>query len=490
MLGLVLIPIIGLSQNKAQYLSSTKINRDSITRITKISGERKDRNDYSRSMIYMIPIEVTDSILIFNYAFQNSIFAKSISIDDATFLNEADFESSIFRSSASFYQTTFNKPANFHMSTFYKGAEFGDAIFSENSEFNVSSFLKGGSFSEVGFYGGTTFRGTEFKNQADFAMADFRKSADFYGAKFDTARFYAAQFYCFANFSGSNFNGKADFEDVNFTKSVDFSGLNLSEKTEFSFIGARFIDTINFSYNPKIFNEIDFTVANFNDWDYKRKHVKLENKPCYINLYRTDISKLRLDYIHFKLYFSNKQEGLVDDSGVSEDEKNMIYEALLNNFKLHGQLESYKLLDIEYQRFKLDNSNHSFYKWLLKYWWNYGYNKEYIFRWTFGLLFFFSIINMFFINNLNLKIYKIESMPSDIPGLIRIKNIASITANFNYLIKRFWYSLVYTSAIFFKITLKIENFRFGHIAGTIYLIVIYSSGLLCIAYMANFIIQK
>lgn len=74
----------------------------------------------------------------------------------------------------------------------------------------------------------------------------------------------------------------------------------MSDSTEFEFYNTRFPDTLDFSNNSKIYNKIDFTTADFTDssrYDYKVHDVK----PVSIYLYKTDISKLHLDYIHFKL---------------------------------------------------------------------------------------------------------------------------------------------------------------------------------------------
>jgi hypothetical protein len=55
---------------------------------------------------------------------------------------------------------------------------------------------------------------------------------------------------------------------------------------------------------------------------------------------------------------------------------------------------------------------------------------------------------------------------------------------------RIWYSLMFTSTVFFLLTLKIENIYFKEKRGTFYLFIVYTSGLLCLAYIANFVLQK
>jgi len=142
------------------------------------------------------------------------------------------------------------------------------------------------------------------------------------------------------------------------------------------------------------------------------------------------------------------------------------------------------------QIFKLDSSGHGWYKWILKYWWNFGYNKEYILTWTPLLFLLFLIINVFIIKTLNGNVYKIKSIPNSFPSFVWNFRNVRIKENLKLIGGRLWYSTVYTAAIFFKVTLQVENFKFKHKLGTIYLVLIYIVGLICIAYLVNFIIQK
>ena len=57
-------------------------------------------------------------------------------------------------------------------------------------------------------------------------------------------------------------------------------------------------------------------------------------------------------------------------------------------------------------------------------------------------------------------------------------------------ISRLWYSFVYTAVIFFSLSLKISNVNFRNKGGTMYIMFVYTLGLICLAYMANFVLQK
>ena len=55
---------------------------------------------------------------------------------------------------------------------------------------------------------------------------------------------------------------------------------------------------------------------------------------------------------------------------------------------------------------------------------------------------------------------------------------------------RLWYSFVYTTNIFFRFTLNMDELKYSQKKGVIYLLLVYLIGIICIAYLANFVIQK
>ncbi|HXB06168.1 MAG TPA: hypothetical protein VNW04_03610, partial [Puia sp.] len=202
-------------------------------------------------------------------------------------------------------------------------------------------------------------------------------------------------------------------------------------------------------------------------------------KPHEIFLYRTDISKFHLDYFHFRLllpdftlsptYQSRREK-------ISIDDKDAMYESLLNNFKLNGQMDSYKALDIEYQAFQWHHSWARWLSWVPLVWWNYGYDKEYIFLWIIGLLLIFITINFFYLDVLNKYVYKIDEIPEN-TAKARPKD-------------KIWYSAKYTAYVFFSLTLDMNKFNFQKLLPTLYFLFIYIMGILCLGYLANFILQK
>jgi hypothetical protein len=130
-------------------------------------------------------------------------------------------------------------------------------------------------------------------------------------------------------------------------------------------------DILDFS-NVKITEEVDFSKA------------KKVDSICKINIYGTDISKIKLRYEMFKLYFPKK------DNIPFELQAN-VYEQLLNNFKKNGYIRSYEKLDKEYKElYYIEKGGmYKIVNLFQKYWWGYGYDKLSILLYTIGFFVFF-----------------------------------------------------------------------------------------------------
>ncbi len=281
-----------------------------------------------------------------------------------------------------------------------------------------------------------------------------------------------------AYFDDVTFTKNAYFDDATFSRFAKFTNLSFPDSAEMDFNSAILPDTLDFSQNRSIKRVIDLTTADFTDSGrYNEKNETYT--PHQIFLYKSDISKFHLDYFHFRLLLPDSTLSLTYENvrqKISRDEKDAMYEALLNNFQLNGQRESYRKLDIEYQNFKWDQSWARWLKCIPIVWWNFGYDKEFIFLWIAGLILIFTIINYFCLDFLTTYVYKVEGIPV---------NVKSMEPK-----KAMWYSFVYTSNIFFRLTLDTERIKFTKIIPTLYFLFIYVMGILCLGYLANFIVQK
>jgi len=245
-------------------------------------------------------------------------------------------------------------------------------------------------------------RAAKFANNSDFSSDTFRRSAEFTQSVFgDDAAFSSCLFRDTANFNRAEFGQGADFSNTVFGGIGYFSDVTLGEATTLSFTQANLPDTIDFSNNTGITSLVNFMDARF---DPSKVHL------IYLN--KTDLSKLHLDYIHFKLLFFDPKDRTHQDSSSDED-KEIVYEGLLHNFQAAGQSDSYEILDVEYRTW-LWGKKMGQLKWLpdpRRWWWYYGFRKEWVFFWALFFVGFFSVINYYRLNDLNQNVYQIADIP-------------------------------------------------------------------------------
>jgi uncharacterized protein YjbI with pentapeptide repeats len=390
----------------------------------------------------------------------NHIFNNKIDFLNATFANDANFSQATFNYhhddsvDVEFKRTFFLKDANFHRATFFNSSDvcFGAATFGGLARFDSVNFTGYAGFWYANFNSTADFQHVNFthKDGVDFESANFNKNADFSEAKMRNA-----------SFNSASFSGAIIFDNAQFLSYAGFRSISntLTNKTDISFRNAQLPDTLDFSDNRIIPTVIDLSIANFDSFP--------ENSDRKINifLYRSDIAKFHFDYLHFRLLFIDP----TIKNSLCSDECCALYEQVLKNFKDRGQTASYEKLDIEYRDYQ-----RSLFWWLSKAWWNYGYSKGRVFVWTLALILLFAMINYLSSNYLNKEVYSLPNIPT-----------SPISHAF-----RFWYSLVYIVIIFFSFSLKPDKINFQKIGGVFYLFFIYISGLICLAYMANFVLQK
>ena len=410
------------------------------------------------------------------------------------------------------YNIKLDSTNNFVNYIFHNKLNYPQKSYEDTIKFLADTFEKSASFSNTKLLRGIDFSNTQFDGVCDFTNASFR---------------------CHVNFYETRFHGF-----------VDFWNINANDTTNIDFYYANLPDLIDFSDNYQLPHLVDFSEANFDNSSLYQNH-----QWHYINLYQSDVSALRMDYTHFRLCFymndetdlvlknkiirpndkmlldgvlyglkdKNLYSALLDNSiyreylhdvfpsagvtdSVSEiftkywlsignfpkrldkDQKIAIYEKLLKNFDAQGQKISYQNLDIEYRNFK---NGINVLPWI---WYCYGYHKELIFAWTILFLIVFTSITFWLYPQLNKSnasggVYLIKSLPSYDKFKDEKKHVKR---------NRLWYAFVYTSAMFFSLSLDIKSVNFSHPKKLLvsYIIVVYLVGLLCIGYLANFILQK
>ncbi|WP_419660989.1 pentapeptide repeat-containing protein [Desulfosarcina variabilis] len=372
----------------------------------------------------------------------NNIIKGELYLNNTSANTLISFEGVTFENNVLIQGTKFSKDIYFIGSNFQKEAIFYDCEFFGNVYFIGATFNGGVSFLRSHFNNEVTFRESIFKTDANFSETTFKNKT---------------------NFSLASFLGKVDFSYSTFlSRSVDFSS-------------SMFYNSIIF-YKTKMPNEINFDgVSIEKEIDFTSIGNHVEDDKCLINLYGTTIDKIRLNYQQIKLQFEPK---------LSFDQISNIYYMLLKKQKNDGFTKSYELLDLDYQKiYYFKGIEKKYLYWINKIWWNFGYNKERIFLhalWMFSLFFIINYIGFeYFVNH----VYVVNNLKEAIE-----KNRKK------YIITKFKVKMLpavfyYTSLIFFGLNLNIDNFNFSRPFGVAYIFAIYLSGLVCIAYMFNYIIS-
>jgi len=443
------------------------------------------------------------------------------------------------------------------------------SLYSSDGEFiTFSNFL----------FPNLNIRKSIFKDPSDFSSSNFshlyldsclfEKRIDFDYSEFQDLNINAttlnnqlsfrnAKVYGNCSFSFTNANGMVDFSNTTFNANCDFNNaifnsrlilfhIITTDTSSIFFLNSRLPDLVDLSENSALKVLIDLTAA-------KLDSVQLyttSRRWHYINLHKTNLSKIKINYQQFRICFFSDSETdnkypfgffnghlyytengvkktlLYDLNNISNshmavktllantdvqdylknifpaakvtdpvsanflfdciqkrsfpktivsDEKESVYEQLLKNFKDNGQNDSYEALDIEYRDFK----NGSF---ILPHIWNlYGYRREWVFYWALAFLAFFTITTTFFLPILN--------KPTAEGGVYHMDNLNIDPATERWY-NRLWYAFMYTSTLFFILKVDVSKLNFKKKAGVFYIVLIYSLGVLCLGYMANFVLQK
>lgn len=258
------------------------------------------------------------------------------------------------------------------------------------------------------------------------------------------------------NLVAQTFNNDVIFSNCNLFGSLDFRGCKFTKNSNLIFFNCNLPDTLVLS-EIKTDNIVDLTKTSIKG-----------KEPCYIDISRMDIKKIKMQYTNFKLIFSKE---------ISEDEKSSVYELLLQNFKDYGFNDSYKKLEIEYK--DMQSANNLSLK-LSKIWWNHGYSKSRILLWTIGILIIFSFFNFIFFNQIS-HAFKVEK--------INFGSLGFVSNPYMKAFKQFILVFFYTGFIFFKLGIDFNKIDFSKVSVVIFIIFQYVIGLVCTGFIINYFIK-
>ncbi|KTD23467.1 Uncharacterised protein [Legionella lansingensis] len=376
-----------------------------------------------------------------------------------------DFSQTTFKQEVKFFLTRFNQPVSFILCVFTKPVIFSDVSFEAMSNFEWAIFKENASFSY-----------SKFDYMANFYQTVFSDDVDFYSVKFNhTANFTDANFNGIAAFSRTRFATIVDFMDVDFAKNAVFNDVTFGERAGFArvifnsdvnFSRAKFGKVANFSfsrfrgntlfYNTQLPDYLDFShimeIAQPIELNNINKTIE---KITYINLIGTDISKVKLDYNFFTLYFPSE----ANDSQIRD-----VYENLLKVQKDNEFTDGYKKLSVEFKTYDY-MANRDYIRYFFdKNIWYFGFEKSRLILIVVYLILFFSIINNFFYSRLEHGVYHIPFLNVQSGSKVIEKNFV-LRYIFYFPISVLYTSLIMLGGIFgfqaeFK-EIKKESFFFS-----------------------------
>jgi hypothetical protein len=193
-----------------------------------------------------------------------------------------------------------------------------------------------------------------------------------------------------------------------------------------------------------------------------------------LDLANQSLENVKLDFSTFDLETEN----------IPYEKICWIFQHILEYQKKEGYSLGVKKAEIDFKRYK--NLQDGYYGWIIDklqtVWWNYGYDKKNIISGIILLILLFSGINLTFFNRLISEIYTLGNFNE---GLERIKKCEW----FIYFPGMFIMTVMYTSIIFFGLKLDLDKLNFRHLRGTIYIFSVYSVGLICTAFLINYIVH-
>jgi len=396
-----------------------------------------------------------------NYQLENNVdFSLSTIQGNAWFLG------SEFKKNADFAGVTFLKKSSFEWTVFHEIADFTYTKYYGEASFYSSRFLKEVKFYKAAFFKYASFKTTIFNKTVDFSESVFYKSANFQRTIFNGDTL----------FSGAEFDQVAEFESAVFKKAVDFSQATFGQKADFSRV--EFLGPISF-YHTILPLYLNLSEVHTNDTIDLTLVLRNSSGPSKINILNTDVSKIKLRYSMFQLYFPE---------GTLRDNIDFSYRTLLVSLKQNGYNIGYKKLATEFAEYSYLRDNHYILNAIDKYWWNYGFDKQRIFTWVLRIILFFSIINCIFYDWLVKNAFEVNYMKHIRPNDSLRKNWITL------FIYNFPYAFLYTLNIFFGwfigfFKVNPDQFKSKNYFVNLYLLVIILTGLVCVFFIFNSVIR-
>jgi hypothetical protein len=203
---------------------------------------------------------------------------------------------------------------------------------------------------------------------------------------------------------------------------------------------------------------------------FKKMKVNDSITPEFINL---DADSVRID----TTFITNASFTFARFPKIVEEEaykKQLVYGKLLEHFKEVNLGDNYAEADISYKDEFEENVLSSAMN-------GYGHKKYYSIYWTIALLFLMICLNYTVFPKVHYEVYEMANFPKDEDNA-QIRNKGS-----NAFI---YYLVIYTTAIFFSININFDKLRYNNRRALIIFLLTYLSGILCLAFLADFILDS
>jgi hypothetical protein len=215
----------------------------------------------------------------------------------------------------------------------------------------------------------------------------------------------------------------------------------------------------------------------FEDCPNMSTELTLDIRPvrntCWIKLVNARIADRKFNY--------NPSYHLAFDSTSNKDDFASAYEYLLAKFKAEGKNDSYERVDIEYQQEKAIRGSRwdKVFNWLDDNWWNYGYSKLEVIKWTGWFILIFFVLNSLLWKQMQ-ELYRIDQDHSFID---RNENPA------HYFLQKYVRILLYTCYIFFSVKINLSRLKVTNLFLVFYFFLQFTLGLWCLFFIVNAILK-
>jgi hypothetical protein len=240
--------------------------------------------------------------------------------------------------------------------------------------------------------------------------------------------------------------------------------------------------SINSSELPQNIRLIDVSFVGQNDFLDLTEFQNINGKECLIQIKNTSLNNIRLNYRNFKLYFPN----VIGDKEPAALKEYTLTQ-LLENQRRNGFLDGYEKVDKEFKKYHYLKGNLAsgrFLNWLDSNWWDYGYNKSLIVRNGIILMIFFFVLNLLCFKFLVFKTYILTEFVEAYKRVQSRNSKRSLWRHFKLGI----YCLIYTAFIFWGLRIDLTKLKLQNIPAVILILSQYLMGLVCLGYLANYIL--